>query len=75
MPIFVFLSSSDGINKIDHVTAKRELFGGSFQVLGADVFLRFGIRALGNRRETEESPIHRLGKLLPSGFFYRYFVN
>src|SRR5260370_16312284 len=39
MVIFGFFVPFDGINEMNHVTAKRELFGGSLKVLGADIFL------------------------------------
>ena len=58
MPSFVLLISFKGINKIQHVTAKCELFGGSFQVLGADVFLRFGLRPLQCRRDQLHQMVH-----------------
>jgi len=58
MPIFVFLMSFDGIHKIHHITAKRELFGGRFQVPGADVFPRLGIRPLQRRGDQLHQMVH-----------------
>src|SRR5216684_66406 len=55
---FGFLFLPDSINDINRVAAKGELFGGSFKMLGADIFLPLCIGPLQRRRDQLHQMVH-----------------
>src|SRR6266702_4861951 len=58
IPILVFLFLPAGINDVNQVAAKRELFGASFQMLGVDIFLPLCIRPLQRHGDQRHQMVH-----------------
>src|SRR5713226_2673990 len=55
---FVFLFLSNSINDVNHITAKGEVFGGGFKMLGTHIFFPLCIGPLQRRCDQLHQMVH-----------------